>query len=103
MTRFIFAEKFFLEDTVEGPGFLEIKEGRFGIFSEQEPGGSAEVIDYRDLWIAPGLVDTHIHGYKSHDVMEARHRRIVFKWMTNVEKLPRVMRLTLLCCLLNWN
>ncbi|MFF2449688.1 N-acetylglucosamine-6-phosphate deacetylase [Neobacillus sp. NPDC058068] len=81
MAKFIFAEKFFLEDMVAGPGFLEINDGRFGSFSEQEPGGSAEVIDYRDLWIAPGLVDTHIHGFKSHDVMDND-----FEGLNNISK-----------------
>lgn len=70
MSIFIFAEKFFLEEEVVGPGFLEIKDGKFGIFSENRPNESAEVIDYRGQWIAPGLVDTHIHGYKNHDIMD---------------------------------
>ncbi|MFP5105311.1 N-acetylglucosamine-6-phosphate deacetylase [Neobacillus sp. C211] len=70
MEKFVFAEKFFLEEKVAGPGFLEIKEGKFGAFFEVLPNEAAEVIDYGGLWIAPGLVDTHIHGYKNHDVMD---------------------------------
>jgi N-acetylglucosamine-6-phosphate deacetylase len=70
MEKFIFAEKFFLEEEVVGPGFLEIKDGKFGAFSKKLPNESAEVIDYRGQWIAPGLVDTHIHGYKNHDIMD---------------------------------
>ncbi|MFP5114642.1 N-acetylglucosamine-6-phosphate deacetylase [Bacillaceae bacterium C204] len=70
MEKFIFAEKFFLEEKAAGPGFLEIKEGKFGAFFEVLPNEAAEVIDYGGLWIAPGLVDTHIHGYKNHDVMD---------------------------------
>jgi N-acetylglucosamine-6-phosphate deacetylase len=70
METFVFAEKFFLEKKVAGPGFLEIKEGKFGAFFEELPHESSEVMDYGGQWIAPGLVDTHIHGFKNHDVMD---------------------------------
>jgi N-acetylglucosamine-6-phosphate deacetylase len=70
MSKYIFAEKFFLEGKVEGPGFLEIKDGLFGSFSENGPEKAAEIIDYAGHWIAPGLVDTHIHGFRNHDIMD---------------------------------
>lgn len=70
MTKYIFAEKFFLEEKIVGPGFLEIRDGKFGTFSDDLPDKAAEVIDYAGQWVAPGLVDTHIHGYKNHDVMD---------------------------------
>ncbi|HGA0510685.1 TPA: N-acetylglucosamine-6-phosphate deacetylase [Bacillus pacificus] len=70
MSIFIFADKFFLEGEVVGPGFLEVKDGKFGIFSENRPEEAEEIIDYAGYWIAPGLVDTHIHGFRNHDVME---------------------------------
>ncbi|MFJ7724706.1 N-acetylglucosamine-6-phosphate deacetylase [Neobacillus sp. NPDC097160] len=70
MNKFIFAEKFFLEAMVAGPGFLEIRDGKFGAFSKNLPNESAEIIDYTGKWIAPGLVDTHIHGFKNHDIMD---------------------------------
>ncbi|MEI5889150.1 N-acetylglucosamine-6-phosphate deacetylase [Bacillus luti] len=70
MSIFIFADKFFLEGKVVGPGFLEIKDGKFGVFSENRPEEAAEIIDYAGCWIAPGLVDTHIHGFRNHDVMD---------------------------------
>ncbi|MFP5111501.1 N-acetylglucosamine-6-phosphate deacetylase [Bacillaceae bacterium C204] len=70
METFVFAEKFFLEEKVAGPGFLEIKEGKFGAFIEELPHESTKVMDYGGQWIAPGLVDTHIHGFQNHDVME---------------------------------
>jgi N-acetylglucosamine-6-phosphate deacetylase len=70
MDCFIYADKFFLEDGVYGHGYLEIKAGKFGSFFEVHPTGSAKVIDYAGYWIAPGLVDTHIHGFKNHDVMD---------------------------------
>jgi N-acetylglucosamine-6-phosphate deacetylase len=70
MSTFIFADKFFLEEKVGGPGFLEIKDGKFGAFSENRPNESAKIIHYEGQWVAPGLVDTHIHGFRNHDVME---------------------------------
>ncbi|HFJ9378822.1 TPA: N-acetylglucosamine-6-phosphate deacetylase [Bacillus paranthracis] len=70
MSIFIFADKFFLEGKVVGPGFLEIKDGKFGIFLENRPEEVEEIIDYAGYWIAPGLVDTHIHGFRNHDVMD---------------------------------
>jgi len=70
MRKFILADTFFLEDKVVGPGFLEITGGRFGAFLEQKPDDLGEVLDYRGQWIAPGLVDTHIHGYQHQDVMD---------------------------------
>ncbi|MDR4904335.1 N-acetylglucosamine-6-phosphate deacetylase [Bacillus mycoides] len=69
-SMFIFADQFFLEGEVVGPGFLEIKDGKFGVFSENRPDESAEIIDYAGDWIAPGLVDTHIHGFGNHDIMD---------------------------------
>ncbi|MBJ8049374.1 N-acetylglucosamine-6-phosphate deacetylase [Bacillus cereus group sp. N18] len=70
MSIFIFADKFFLEGKVAGPGFLEIKDGKFGDFSKDRPEEAAEVIEYAGHWIAPGLVDTHIHGFRNHDIMD---------------------------------
>lgn len=71
MGNFIFADKFFLEETVVGPGFLEIKDGKFGDFSKNRPVEAAEIIDYTGNWVAPGLVDTHIHGFRNHDIMDS--------------------------------
>ncbi len=70
MTAYIKADKFFLKSGVVGPGYLEITAGLFGNVVAEIP-GNAEVTDYSGKWIAPGLVDTHIHGYLNHDVMDA--------------------------------
>ncbi|MGG1676217.1 N-acetylglucosamine-6-phosphate deacetylase [Neobacillus sp. NRS-1170] len=70
MEQFVFADRFFLEDGVSGPGYLEITKGKFGSFFVTLPTESAETIDYAGKWIAPGLVDTHIHGFKNHDIMD---------------------------------
>jgi N-acetylglucosamine-6-phosphate deacetylase len=70
MSKYIFADTFFLEGEVEGPGFLELKDGKFGDFSKNRPEVGAEIIDYAGHWIAPGLVDTHIHGFRNYDIMD---------------------------------
>jgi N-acetylglucosamine-6-phosphate deacetylase len=70
MRTFIFAEKFFLKSDVKGPGYLEITDGIFGDFYKELPQAEAKVIKEEGKWIAPGLVDTHIHGYMNHDVMD---------------------------------
>ena len=44
-------------------------DGKFGKHVDQIPEG-AEVLDYTGYSIAPGLVDTHIHGYAGVDVMD---------------------------------
>lgn len=69
VTEYIHAQKFFFTTGVKEGGYLEIKDGKFGAYLEEKP-AKATIIDYADKWIAPGLVDTHIHGYKNHDVMD---------------------------------
>lgn len=68
MHYYIKADRFFLRSGMEIGGYLEVKDGLFGRYSKTEPTG--EILDYSGKWIAPGLVDTHIHGYKGHDVMD---------------------------------
>ncbi|WP_302373384.1 N-acetylglucosamine-6-phosphate deacetylase [Enterococcus asini] len=70
MRKFLYADKFFMNSATRGPGYLEIVEGKFGAYTKELPAGDHEVIDKSGSWIAPGLVDTHIHGYKNHDVMD---------------------------------
>jgi len=70
MKKAIYADKFFFEDRVDGPGYLMLKEGKFGEFSKEVPSSDYKIIDYTGKWVAPGLVDTHIHGLKGYDVMD---------------------------------
>ena len=70
MRTFIFAEKFFLKSDIKGPGYLEITDGIFGDFHQEVPVNDARIIKEEGKWIAPGLVDTHIHGFMNHDVMD---------------------------------
>ena len=70
MTTYIYAKQFYFENKVKGPGYLPILDsGVFGEFQEEKPTDSS-IVDYSAYSIAPGLVDTHIHGYKGADVMD---------------------------------
>ncbi len=69
MTYYIKADKFFYPYQTLSGGYLEIKAGKFGKHMQEAP-EDAEVKDYTGYWIAPGLVDTHIHGFDGADVMD---------------------------------
>ena len=70
MREFLAADKFFFTSHVEDKGYLEIVDGKFGQYYKTLPDEKADIIDQSGKWIAPGLVDTHIHGFKNHDVMD---------------------------------
>ena len=70
MKTFIQADKFFLQSTVKNGGYLELIDGKFGNYTKELPNEEVNIIDHSGKWIAPGLVDTHIHGYMNHDVMD---------------------------------
>ena len=69
MHYYIHADKFLLLSGLEYGGYLEICDGKFGQYTKEKP-TDAEILDYQTKTIAPGLVDTHIHGFKNHDVMD---------------------------------
>ena len=68
-TFYVKADKFVVPGRVFGPGFLAINDGIFGQVTTSVPEG-AEVIDRTGCWVTPGFVDTHIHGFVGHDVMD---------------------------------
>lgn len=63
-TYAIKAERFFLPAGVMRGGYLLVEDGLFGQWQAGEP--ECEIRDYSDAWIAPGMVDTHIHGFFNH-------------------------------------
>ncbi len=69
MSYYIHADKFFLDNTTENGGYLEITDdGKFGAYTREKPVG--KILDYSGRYVSPGLVDTHIHGLLGHDVMD---------------------------------
>lgn len=71
MGTFYKAKTIILEDKVVHDSYIEVKaDGTFGGIYETVP-EAAQVVDYSTYTIAPGLVDTHIHGYAGYDVMDA--------------------------------
>lgn len=69
MSKYVYAKSIVLADKEVPNAYLEIKEdGCFGEIVEEKPDG--EILDYGNYHVAAGLVDTHIHGYASHDVMD---------------------------------
>lgn len=64
---FFKADYFILEDSMLEDYFMEVKDGVIVGFSKNEP----EEYEYLGAIVAPGLVDTHIHGYAGKDIMNA--------------------------------
>lgn len=60
---------FLLPGGMSGAGYLEVRGGRFGFFSAENPG--LPVVDLGGSLVSPGLVDTHIHGLLGHDALDA--------------------------------
>lgn len=62
------ADYVILEDKIEKDLFVEVEDGKVKSLSKNEP----ENFTYLEGILAPGLVDTHIHGYKNEDIMNAK-------------------------------
>lgn len=59
------AAKFLLSGAVMAGGYLTIDGNKFGMWSVEAPEG-LPVVDESGKWVAPGFVDTHIHGFYNH-------------------------------------
>lgn len=69
MSLFIHAKSIILSDQEVENAYIQLcEDGTFGPISLEKPEG--DILDYSDYHMGPGLVDTHIHGYASHDVMD---------------------------------
>ena len=64
----VHAEHLVLPEGVVCSGYLVIEDGRFADVCNERP--ACDVVEYGDAWVSPGLVDTHIHGFADHDVMD---------------------------------
>ncbi len=67
-TYAIKADAFYLPTHVARGGYLLVEDGAFGAYAADEP--SCEIVDRTGYQIAPGFVDTHIHGFDGCDVMD---------------------------------
>jgi N-acetylglucosamine-6-phosphate deacetylase len=73
MRRAAFKGKLVLADRLLEDGVIAIEGERItGVFPSAggTEYGEAEVVDYGDYYIAPGLIDLHIHGAMGWDVMD---------------------------------
>ncbi len=68
-TYAVHAHKFLLPDRFQEGGYLVVEDGVFGKWQDQAPDGY-EILDFSDSIVAPGFVDTHVHGFAGHDVMD---------------------------------
>ncbi len=64
------SDELVLPSGIDGFGYLIIEDGKFAGVSIDRP-DDMRVVDRVGCWVAPGFVDTHIHGYSGHDVMDA--------------------------------
>ena len=82
MTYYIHADKFFLENVTEQGGYLEVQDdGKFGFYYTEDQKPEGKIVDYKGKWIAPGLVDTHVHGSLKEDV-----RKVIGQELTTCQK-----------------
>lgn len=65
----IVSQELVLPSGIDGFGYLVIEDGKFGGVSVRRPEGMP-IVDRTDCWVAPGFVDTHIHGFAGCDVMD---------------------------------
>lgn len=72
MTKKYYKSKYIvLEDRVIIDNYMIVEDGLIKGFAKEAEQG-AEIIDFGQTYLAPGLVDTHIHGYKNEDIMDAK-------------------------------
>lgn len=67
MKNYFRAKRIFLEDKVLEDAFMVVENGKIIEFLDDYEG---EYIDYSNQYLAPGLVDTHVHGYQNVDITD---------------------------------
>lgn len=73
---YIKAKQFIFSDRIESGGYLHIYGDQIEGLIKEVP-KNATVIDYSQYTIAPGLIDTHIHGIAGVDVMDCNKEAIL--------------------------
>lgn len=68
-TYAIVSDELVLPSGIDGFGYLIVEGGKFGGVSVTKPEGM-RIVDRTGCWVAPGFVDTHIHGFAGCDVMD---------------------------------
>lgn len=63
------AKKIFTASEVLEDAFMVVEDGKIVSFKNEV---NEQYEDLKDAYIAPGLVDTHIHGYKNADIMDGK-------------------------------
>jgi len=80
MHKIILKGSVVLPDIVLAPGSLSIEGEKIaGVFGPSDEGGANEdqqTVDYGDAYIAPGLVDLHLHGALGKDVMDCEEESL---------------------------
>ena len=68
--------KIILKDRILEDGVLLFSNVIEGIVSSDQIPSGAEIIDARGGYVAPGLIDLHIHGYLGKDVCDGEEESI---------------------------
>lgn len=69
-TYAIKADTFFMPTGPVTGGYLMVEDGVFGAHIAEQP--ECEIVDLTGKQIAPGFVDTHIHGFDGADIMDCK-------------------------------
>ncbi|MDO5018708.1 MAG: N-acetylglucosamine-6-phosphate deacetylase [Lagierella massiliensis] len=75
MKKYIKGGKVFLKDEILNDAYIEIENERIKKILDSIP-EDEEFIDYSEYTIAPGYVDTHVHGYGGYDIMDLREESL---------------------------
>lgn len=54
---------------IDGFGYVIVRDGRIDQVAVEKP-QDLRIVDRMGCWVAPGFVDTHMHGFVGHDVMD---------------------------------
>ena len=75
MKKYLKGKEIFLEDKVLENEFIEIEDEKITNILHEIPEG-LEYMDYSQYILAPGYVDTHVHGYGGYDIMDLREESL---------------------------